>query len=74
MCSPLFENPPNALIVITFVGAMMSCLAATIGILRNGLKRVIAYSTCNQLGYMIFAYDISNYFINVFHLMNHTFF
>ncbi|CAM6002924.1 unnamed protein product, partial [Sphagnum balticum] len=60
-CSPLFEYPPNALIIITFVGAMTSFFVATTGILRNNLKRVIAYSTCSQLGYMIFACSISNY-------------
>ncbi|KAL2944103.1 NADH-ubiquinone oxidoreductase chain 5, partial [Bienertia sinuspersici] len=73
-CSPLFEYPPTALIVITFAGAMTSFLAATTGILQNDLKRVIAYSTCSQLGYMIFAYGISNYSVSVFHLMNHAFF
>nr|GEZ37928.1 NADH dehydrogenase subunit 5, mitochondrial [Tanacetum cinerariifolium] len=60
-CSPLFEYPPIALIVITFAGAMTSFLVATTGILQNDLKRVIAYSTCSQLGYMIFACGISNY-------------
>ncbi|XP_062112875.1 NADH-ubiquinone oxidoreductase chain 5-like [Humulus lupulus] len=54
-CSPLFEYPPTALIVITSAGATTSFLAATTGILQNDLKRVIAYSTCSQLGYMIFA-------------------
>ncbi|XP_057472916.1 NADH-ubiquinone oxidoreductase chain 5-like [Actinidia eriantha] len=69
-CSPLFEYPPTALIVITFAGATTSFLAATTGILQNDLKRVIAYSTCSQLGYMIFACGISNYSVSVFHLMN----
>ena len=73
-CSPLFEYPPTALIVITFAGAMTSFLAATTGILQNDPKRVIAYSTCSQLGYMIFACGISNYSVSVFHLMNHAFF
>nr|YP_009493653.1 NADH dehydrogenase subunit 5 [Codonopsis lanceolata]AWN57598.1 NADH dehydrogenase subunit 5 [Codonopsis lanceolata] len=73
-CSPLFEYPPPALIVITFIGAMTSFLAATTGILQNDLKRVIAYSTCSQLGYMIFACGISNYSVSIFHLMNHAFF
>ncbi|KAH0653279.1 hypothetical protein KY289_030957 [Solanum tuberosum] len=73
-CSPLFKYPPMALIVITFAGAMTSFLAATTGILQNDLKRVIAYSTCSQLGYMIFACGISNYLVSVFHLINHSFF
>nr|YP_009675912.1 NADH dehydrogenase subunit 5 [Ptilidium ciliare]QDE12713.1 NADH dehydrogenase subunit 5 [Ptilidium ciliare]QIA60096.1 NADH dehydrogenase subunit 5 [Ptilidium ciliare var. pulcherrimum] len=71
-CSPLFEYSPNALIVITFVGAMTSFFAATTGVLQNDLKRVIAYSTCSQSGYMIFACGISNYSVSVFHLMNHA--
>jgi NADH-ubiquinone oxidoreductase chain 5 len=73
-CSPLFEYSPNALVVITFVGAMTSFFAATTGILQNDLKRVIAYSTCSQLGYMIFACGLSNYSVSIFHLMNHAFF
>nr|YP_009730986.1 NADH dehydrogenase subunit 5 [Epirixanthes elongata]QBB73130.1 NADH dehydrogenase subunit 5 [Epirixanthes elongata] len=73
-CSPLFESPPTALIVITSAGATTSFLAATTGILQNDLKRVIAYSTCSQLGYMIFACGISNYSVSVFHLINHAFF
>nr|YP_008816167.1 NADH dehydrogenase subunit 5 [Roya obtusa]YP_009755755.1 NADH dehydrogenase subunit 5 [Roya anglica]AGZ90377.1 NADH dehydrogenase subunit 5 [Roya obtusa]QIQ22994.1 NADH dehydrogenase subunit 5 [Roya anglica] len=73
-CSPLFEYSPFALIVITFIGAMTSFFAATTGIMQNDLKRVIAYSTCSQLGYMIFACGISNYSVSVFHLMNHAFF
>lgn len=72
--SPLFEYAPNALVLITFAGAMTAFLAATTGILQNDLKRVIAYSTCSQLGYMIFACGISNYAVSVFHLMNHAFF
>ncbi len=73
-CSPLFEYAPTALIVVTFVGAMTSFFAATTGIVQNDLKRVIAYSTCSQLGYMVFACGISNYSVGVFHLMNHAFF
>uniref|UniRef100_A0A0D6QS05 NADH-ubiquinone oxidoreductase chain 5 n=1 Tax=Araucaria cunninghamii TaxID=56994 RepID=A0A0D6QS05_ARACU len=73
-CSPLFEYSPTALSTIAFAGAMTSFFAATTGILQNDLKRVIAYSTCSQLGYMIFACGISNYSVSVFHLMNHAFF
>ncbi|KAG6585882.1 NADH-ubiquinone oxidoreductase chain 5, partial [Cucurbita argyrosperma subsp. sororia] len=73
-CFPLFEYPPTALIVITSAGATTSFLAAITGILQNDLKRVIAYSTCSQLGYMIFACGISNYSVSVFYLMNHAFF
>lgn len=73
-CSPLFEYAPNALVVVTCMGAMTAFFAATTGILQNDLKRVIAYSTCSQLGYMVFACGISNYAVSVFHLMNHAFF
>ncbi|CAN6462363.1 unnamed protein product [Victoria cruziana] len=73
-CSPLFEYPPTALIVITSAGATTSFLAATTGILQNDLKRVIAYSTHSQSGYMIFACGIPNYSVSVFHSMNHAFF
>lgn len=73
-CSPLFEYSPTALMVVSFVGAMTCFFAATTGIVQNDLKRVIAYSTCSQLGYMIFACGISNYSVGVFHLMNHAFF
>jgi proton-translocating NADH-quinone oxidoreductase chain L len=73
-CSPLFEYAPNALIVVTFAGAMTSFFAATTGVMQNDLKRVIAYSTCSQLGYMVFACGISHYSVSMFHLMNHAFF
>jgi proton-translocating NADH-quinone oxidoreductase chain L len=73
-CSPIFEFAPTALVVITLVGAMTCFFAATTGIVQNDLKRVIAYSTCSQLGYMVFACGISNYSVGVFHLMNHAFF
>jgi len=73
-CSPIFEYAPNALFVVTILGAMTAFLAATTGLLQNDLKRVIAYSTCSQLGYMIFACGVSNYSVGVFHLANHAFF
>ena len=73
-CSPMFEFAESALIVIAMVGAMTCFFAATTGMFQNDLKRVIAYSTCSQLGYMIFACGISNYTVGVFHLMNHAFF
>jgi proton-translocating NADH-quinone oxidoreductase chain L len=73
-CSPLFEYAPTALVVITFLGAMTSFFAATTGVVQNDLKRVIAYSTCSQLGYMVFICGLSHYSVGVFHLMNHAFF
>jgi NADH-ubiquinone oxidoreductase chain 5 len=56
------------------VGASTAFFAATVGLLQNDLKRVIAYSTCSQLGYMVFACGLSNYPVGVFHLINHAFF
>lgn len=73
-CSPLFEYAPDALMVVTFVGAMTAFFAATTGMVQNDLKRVIAYSTCSQLGYMVFACGLSSYSVSMFHLMNHAFF
>lgn len=73
-CSPLFEYAPGALVVVTVIGAMTCFFAATTGLVQNDLKRVIAYSTCSQLGYMVFACGLSQYSVGVFHLMNHAFF
>jgi NADH-ubiquinone oxidoreductase chain 5 len=73
-CSPIFEYSPNALCIITIIGALTAFFAATTGLLQNDLKRVIAYSTCSQLGYMIFACGVSNYSVGIFHLANHAFF
>ena len=73
-CSPLFEHAPTAGIIVTLVGAMTCLFAATTGLVQNDLKRVIAYSTCSQLGYMVLACGLSNYSVGIFHLMNHAFF
>jgi proton-translocating NADH-quinone oxidoreductase chain L len=73
-CSPLFELAPTALVVVTVVGALTAFMAATTGLLQNDLKRVIAYSTCSQLGYMVFACGLSSYNVAIFHLSNHAFF
>ena len=72
--SPLFEYTPSILSLVTIVGACTAFFAATVGLLQNDLKRVIAYSTCSQLGYMVFACGLSNYSVGVFHLVNHAFF
>lgn len=73
-CSPLFELAPTALMVVTYVGAVTAFFAATIGLVQNDIKRVIAYSTCSQLGYMFFACGVSAYNAAVFHLFTHGFF
>jgi proton-translocating NADH-quinone oxidoreductase chain L len=73
-CSPIFERVPSVLLFITFIGAATAFMAATAGLLQNDLKKVIAYSTCSQLGYMIFACGLSGYSVSLFHLSNHAFF
>ena len=73
-CSPLLEFAPTALTIITIIGALTAFFAATVGVTQNDIKKVIAYSTCSQLGYMVFACGISNYAVSLFHLMNHGFF
>nr|YP_010032394.1 Nad5 [Schizocladia ischiensis]QOW07608.1 Nad5 [Schizocladia ischiensis] len=73
-CSPLLEYAPKACFLICILGAMTAFFAATTGLVQNDLKRVIAYSTCSQLGYMVFACGLSNYSVAVFHLANHAFF
>jgi NADH-ubiquinone oxidoreductase chain 5 len=72
--SPLFEYTSSMLSIVTIIGACTAFFAATVGSLQNDLKRVIAYSTCSQLGYMVFACGLSNYSVGVFHLINHAFF
>jgi NADH-ubiquinone oxidoreductase chain 5 len=73
-CSPIIDHAPFALSVITFVGALTAFLAASIGIFQYDIKKVIAYSTCSQLGYMIFTCGLSSYGVSLFHLLNHGFF
>ena len=73
-CSPLLQYAENISSLITIMGGMTAFLAATTGLLQNDLKRVIAYSTCSQLGYMVFAAGLSSYSVSMFHLSNHAFF
>ncbi|MFI4983694.1 MAG: NADH-quinone oxidoreductase subunit L [Rickettsiales bacterium] len=73
-CSPLFELSPVALSVVTMVGAVTCLFAASIALVQNDIKRIIAYSTCSQLGYMFFACGVSAYAAGIFHLMTHGFF
>ena len=72
--SPMFETSPFALHVVTIVGAATCFFAATIGTTQTDIKRVIAYSTCSQLGYMFFAAGVGAYGAAMFHLMTHAFF
>ena len=72
--SPLFELSHTALTVVTFVGAFTAFFAATVGLVQNDIKRVIAYSTCSQLGYMFVALGVGAYGAGIFHLFTHAFF
>ncbi|MES2337431.1 MAG: NADH-quinone oxidoreductase subunit L [Pseudomonadota bacterium] len=72
--SPMFETSPTALGFITFIGAATCLFAATVGTVQNDIKRVIAYSTCSQLGYMFFAAGVGAYGASMFHLFTHAFF
>ncbi|MCI4665086.1 MAG: NADH-quinone oxidoreductase subunit L [Neomegalonema sp.] len=73
-CSPLFELAPSALHFVTIIGATTALFAATIGLVQHDIKRVIAYSTCSQLGYMFFAAGVGAYEAAMFHLLTHAFF
>jgi NADH-ubiquinone oxidoreductase chain 5 len=73
-CSPLFEFAPVTLKIITVFGAITAFFAATTGLVQNDIKKVIAYSTCSQLGYMVFSCGISSYGVGLFHLSNHALF
>jgi len=72
-CSPIFEYCPSILLIITIVGALTAFFGATTALVQNDIKKVIAYSTCSQLGYMVFICGLSHYSIGVFHLFNHAF-
>src|SRR3954469_4573400 len=73
-CSPMFQLSPVALEFVTFIGATTAFFAASVGLFQNDIKRVIAYSTCSQLGYMFAAAGVSMYSAAMFHLFTHAFF
>lgn len=70
----LFEYAPNLLVFVTFIGALTAVFAASAALFQNDIKKIIAYSTCSQLGYMVFACGLSAYTVSFFHLVNHAFF
>jgi NADH-quinone oxidoreductase subunit L len=72
--SPMFEYAPSALAVVGVIGGTTAVFAASVGMAQNDIKRVIAYSTCSQLGYMFFAAGVSAYGAAMFHLFTHAFF
>jgi NADH-ubiquinone oxidoreductase chain 5 len=73
-CSILFENSESVLMIVSIIGAMTAFFAASTGLFQNDLKRVIAYSTCSQLGYMVFIAGLSHYSVSMFHVANHAVF
>ena len=72
--SPLFELAPTAAAFVTFIGATTAMFAATVGLVQNDIKRIVAYSTCSQLGYMFVAMGVGAYSVGMFHLFTHAFF
>nr|AZL92975.1 NADH dehydrogenase subunit 5 [Peronospora effusa]AZL93043.1 NADH dehydrogenase subunit 5 [Peronospora effusa] len=73
-CSPMFEYSMFSLKVVTVIGASTAFFASTVGLVQNDFKKIVAYSTCSQLGYMFFACGLSNYPLAIFHLSNHAYF
>ena len=73
-CSPIFEYSPLTLNIITIVGMTTAFFAATVALVQNDIKKIIAYSTCSQLGYMFFAAGVGAYNVAMFHLFTHAFF
>ena len=73
-CSPLFEYSQVALNVVTIVGMITAIFAASVALVQNDIKKIVAYSTCSQLGYMFFAAGVGAYHVAIFHLFTHAFF
>ncbi|PQA89464.1 NADH-quinone oxidoreductase subunit L [Hyphococcus luteus] len=73
-CSVIYEYAPNAAAMVTLVGAVTAFFAATVGLLQDDIKKIVAYSTCSQLGYMFFAAGVGAYGAAMFHLFTHAFF
>ena len=72
--SLLLEKAPNVLILVTCVGALTAIFAASVALFQNDIKKIIAYSTCSQLGYMVMSCGLGGYSVGLFHLVNHGFF
>ncbi len=73
-CSPIYEYSPLALAIVTIVGMSTALFAASVALVQNDIKKIIAYSTCSQLGYMFFAAGVGAYNVAIFHLFTHAFF
>jgi len=72
--SIIIDYSSNGLFIISIVGVFTAFFSSTIGLFQNDIKKIIAYSTCSQLGYMVFICGLSNYSLSLFHLTNHAFF
>src|SRR6202000_1980829 len=72
--SPILEYSPMALLILTFIGSTTAFVAASSGLVQNDLKRIVAFSTISQLGYMMMAVGLSQYNVALFHVINHSFF
>ncbi len=72
--SPLFAPAQDARVFVTIIGATTALFAATVGLVQNDIKRIVAYSTCSQLGYMFVALGVGAYSVGIFHLFTHAFF
>src|SRR5215469_5437278 len=72
--SPILEYCSNILIIITFIGALTAFFGASTALFQNDIKKIIAYSTCSQLGYLFISIGCSHYSLSLFHLVNHAFF
>ena len=73
-CSPIFEYSQVALNVVAIIGMMTAFFAATVALVQNDIKKIVAYSTCSQIGYMFFAAGVGAYHVAIFHLFTHAFF
>ena len=72
--SPIMEMVPSSLMVVSGLGGLTALYGAIAGIYQNDIKRIIAYSTCSQLGYMVLACGVSQYSVALYHLVNHAYF
>ena len=73
-CSPIFEYSQVALNLVAIVGMITAIFAASVALVQNDIKKIVAYSTCSQLGYMFFAAGVGAYHVAMFHLFTHAFF
>ena len=73
-CNAIFQHAPTAMLIVAIIGAATAIFAATIGLAQNDIKKVLAYSTVSQLGYMFLACGVGAFVAAIFHVMTHAFF